>query len=96
MGGTLSPIPDDQSVSSPCPCCGYCKHCGRSNVTPYQWPYQWPYHTFYPYSNIPVSGFGVNIPVPGIYPPVVTNGQVQTYGISNEITGWQGEGQAES
>lgn len=88
MGGTLSSFPDNQDSTSRCPCCGYCPHCGRSNFSPYQWPNYWYYQS------IP-NTIGVitnTTPTPGIFAPVVTNGQ--TYGISNEIAGWQGKDQA--
>lgn len=27
---------------TPCPCCGYCPHCGRRNTDPYTYPNIWP------------------------------------------------------
>jgi len=46
-------IPNDEGV---CPCCGYCKHCGRSN--PQFVPYTpWITYTYYPYPSITTSGY---------------------------------------
>lgn len=54
----LDPVPSDpryETSAHPCPQCGYCPHCGRSNQTtpvsaplPYFWPYTWPQVTNVP------------------------------------------------
>ena len=45
-----------KKAETPCPSCGHCPTCGKTNAPVYQFPYQWPYYYLpYPYTNFQPS-----------------------------------------
>lgn len=59
-------------TNTPCPACGYCPHCGRSNGYQ-QFPYQYPYYPPYTWGTITV-GNG-NLPQASGYTLTLNEGQ---------------------